>query len=550
MMNKLSLIIAISLAFSYVGVQAQCPTQAGTTITTDNETCAGLSDGSIRLDFSDATVPLSYAVFSLTTGDQVFPTITETAPSTVEFSGLPADSYFVTVFNIPVCFTPFTTPIDVGIDPDPVLQTGQVKTICSGDNVDYEILLTPVNDPPNTVFNWAVPVMSDGSSQGTAGIDVPTGTPGTLHITDLLVNTTTAPITATYTIVPSVSTCVGTAEDIVITIDPNPVIVPSQTKTICGGDAADYEILLQPLNTPAGTIFNWPVPVMSDGSVQGTAGVNVSADPAATLHITDVLVNSTNNNITATYTVTPSQNCTGLATDIVIIIEPTPVIQPAQVKTICSGDQVDLEILLTPLNTPSSSFFDWNTPVMSDGSSQGTAGTNVAADPAGTLHIADVLVNTTGGDITATYTVVPTHGTCPGVPEDIVITIISAPVILPAQGGTICSGSAVDHEILLNPPNTPAGVIFNWPVPVMSDGSVQGTAGVNVAADPVNTLHITDVLVNQTGAQITATYTITPTNGICIGLAEIIVFLVDPEPVIQPGQIKTICNKEAVDLEI
>ncbi|MCK7538016.1 MAG: hypothetical protein MZV63_47190 [Marinilabiliales bacterium] len=49
------------------------------------------------------------------------------------------------------------------------------------------------------------------------------------------------------------------------------------------------------------------VPVMSDGSVQGSTGTNVAADPAGTLHITDVFENYGITPITATYTVTPLQ---------------------------------------------------------------------------------------------------------------------------------------------------------------------------------------------------------------------------------------------------
>ena len=56
--------------------------------------------------------------------------------------------------------------------------------------------------------------------------------------------------------------------------------MPGQTKTVCSSVAIGKEILLVPANTPAGSVFNWPVPVMSDASVQGTAGTNVAADPS------------------------------------------------------------------------------------------------------------------------------------------------------------------------------------------------------------------------------------------------------------------------------
>ena len=124
----------------------------------------------------------------------------------------------------------------------------------------------------------------------------------------LFTNTTGAAQTATYTITPtSGAGCDGAAETIVITVDPEPVIIAGQTKTICSGDNVNLEVLMNPLNMPPGTLFNWPLPVMSDASGQGTTGVNISADPVGSFHITDVLVNSTGAAITATYTITPTQ---------------------------------------------------------------------------------------------------------------------------------------------------------------------------------------------------------------------------------------------------
>ena len=138
-------------------------------------------------------------------------------------------------------------------------------------------------------------------------------------------------------------------ETIVITVNPEPVITAGQTKTICSGDQVDYEVLLTPVNLPAGSIFNWSAPTMSDASVQGTAGSDVAADPAGTLQLTDVLENKTGASITATYTITPTSadGCEGDPVSVVITIDPEPVIVSAQTKTICSDDAVNLEVLMT-----------------------------------------------------------------------------------------------------------------------------------------------------------------------------------------------------------
>jgi gliding motility-associated-like protein len=353
-----------------------------------------------------------------------------------------------------------------------------------------------------------------------------------LHITDNLINFTGVPITATDSVTPTSSFgCVGATEDIVITIAPEPVVAPGQTKTICSGQSADFEILLTPLNMPAGTLLDWPVPVMSDGSAQGSAGSSIAADPAGTLHITDVFMNTTGVPITATYDITPSNGaCLGATETVVITIDPGPVVLPGQTTTICSGDPVNMEILLTPANLPAGTTLDWAAPTMSDGSIQGSAGVGVSADPAGTIHITDILINQTGAPITAVYTVTPTNGLCVGGAESIVVTIEPEPVIQPGQVKSICNGDAVNVEILLNPLNTPAGSTFDWPAPTMSAGPPQGTAGVNVAADPAGTLHITDILNNVTSSPITATYSVTATSGSCSGATVDIVITIVPDP--------------------
>ena len=85
------------------------------------------------------------------------------------------------------------------------------------------------------------------------------------------------------------------------------------------------------------------------------------------------------------------------------------------------------------------------------------------------------------------------------------------------------------------PANVPAGSLFNWPAPVISDASVQGTAGVNVVADPAGTIHINDQIHNYSAAPIQAVYTVTPVSQSgCAGTAIPVIITVNPEPVPQP----------------
>ena len=107
----------------------------------------------------------------------------------------------------------------------------------------------------------------------------------------------------------------------------------------------------------------------------------------------------------------------------------------------------------------------------------------------------------------------------------------------------------IGKEIFLSPLNIPAGSLFNWPAPAMSDGSVQGTAGVNVVADPAGTVHINDQIHNYSGAPIQAVYTVTPVSQFgCAGTALPVVITINPEPIPQviSGRDKICVNEKNI----
>jgi gliding motility-associated-like protein len=441
-------------------------------------------------------------------------------------------------------------PVVITVEPQPIIVANQVKTICSGSNVNYHVNLLPAGLPANTRYSWPDP---DGAGPATAGINVPES--NALTIIDLLTNTTGADITVTYMITPTVNgglNCTTLpAVSVVITVEPQPVIVAGQVKTICSGSAVDYHVNLIPAGLPSNTRYSWPDP---DGAGPATAGVNVPE--ASALTITDVLTNTTGSNITVTYMVTPTVNgglnCSTLpAVPVVITVEPQPVIAPTQTKTICSGSAVNYHVNLLPAALPSNTRYSWPDP---DGAGPASAGVNIPELNA--LTITDVLTNTTGAALTVTYMITPTVNgglnctTLPAVP--IVITVEPQPIIAPGQVKTICSGDNVNYHVNLIPGGLPANTRYSWGAPTMSDASVQGSGGVNVPES--NALTITDALVNLTGADITATYNMTPTvNGgfNCTTLPPVaVVITIQSAPVAQALSTIERCSGDPIAFDI
>ncbi len=168
---------------------------------------------------------------------------------------------------------------------------------------------------------------------------------------------------------------------------------------------------------------------------------------------------------------------------------------------------------------------------MSAGLPQGTARSNVAADPAGTLHITDVLINHGLTPITATYSVTPTSSfMCAGNPVNVVITINPEPDP-PAITGkdTLCIGeNPVVYTVPLHP-----GSQYTWNVP----------ASVGVKTFDVNS---NAIIITAAGTAGSGNITVAETNSYgCTGVAgSFTVVVMGPSPIATVAGDPTVCALE------
>jgi gliding motility-associated-like protein len=257
------------------------------------------------------------------------------SPRTVASANNITDVYSNTT-NAPVTITYTITPISVNgcigstftltvtVNPEPVVGN-QTAVICSDVALNYNLdaLLTSSGD----TFTYSV-ASSDN-------VNVPAGSPRTVasgtNITDVYTNTTTAPVTITYTITPiSSNGCVGSIFLLAVTVNPEPVVT-NQIGATCSTVALNYN--LDNLITGFGDTFIYSV-VSSDG-------VNVPAGnprtTASATNITDVYTNTTNAPVILTYTVTPigSNGCIGNSFTIVFTVHPNPIILPISNFELC-----------------------------------------------------------------------------------------------------------------------------------------------------------------------------------------------------------------------
>jgi hypothetical protein len=451
----------------------------------------------------------------------------------------PLDFTATNTTNAPILATIVVTPNFNHADKD---CTGPSKTFTITVNPTPSLTtsLTPADVCSNTPFNYIPASSTAGTSFAWSRADVaditPAGTTGTGNINETLRNKTNHPIAVTYHYTLTSLSC-SNGQDVVVNIKPEPVIAAGQTADVCSGNATNHYITLTNFANPGDDVtFTWNAPVLNPVSADFTGGdARVSA---SSVNIQDNFTNTTGAAGTATYTITPYKNgCAGVPVDVVFTVRSQPVLRSDLSKTVCSNTATGLNLLVTAASV-SADYFLILSRTMDAGLSAdaGNAVINPATPvPAGYLAN-DKYLNTTGVAKNITYRVRPVHAPdCFGAPVDIVITINPQPYILPAQTANICSGVAIGKEVLLSPANVPAGTVFNWNKPDMSDASGQGTAGVNVTADPAGKIHINDVINNYSLAPITATYYITATSTLGCSADQVAVTVtVRPEPLPKP----------------
>jgi gliding motility-associated-like protein len=435
------------------------------------------------------------------------------------------------------CSTIPAVPVTITVEPQPIIVAGQAKTICSGSAVNYHVNLLPAGLPSNTRFSWLDP---DGAGPATAGVNVPESSLNT--ITDVLTNVTGANITVTYVITPTVNgglNCTTLpAVPVTITVEPQPIIVAGQAKTICSGSAVNYHVNLLPAGLPSNTRFSWPDP---DGAGPATAGTNVPESALNT--ITDILTNVTGASITVTYQITPTVNgglnCSTIpAVPVTITVQSEPVGTPANLFA-CSDEAFSYNIQATSIDAGGNGVLSKFTFVVSSSDE-----TNVPTPPlldrtiATSAGLTGSFTNTTSGIVLITYTITPTNAIglgCPGASFDVVYSIRPEPKGPATTTEFRCSGETNNFNLqTLVIDNVVDGnsVPSKFKYTVSSSNPIVTFPGANRTTATV--ANITDTYVNKSNVPVTITYTVTPvslTVEECEGTPFDFKIVLRPEPV-------------------
>ena len=410
------------------------------------------------------------------------------------------------------------------ISPTPVITNAiQYDTICSGTPITFIPTTSLTPSPNGPFFAWANP-----ATTGITGASAATAANKFSNFNQTLNNTTANSINTTYNLIPSYNytgfSCTGSTFQIFITVNPKPNIANAAINA-CSGSAFSFDPTSIAGNIiPKGTQYTWTAPQYSDPSLlSGGSGlpqtpVPVYNDPP----ISQTLTSKSNGTLKATYNVfAMAGTCAANAAfDLIVTLSPLQDIVIKDTLFTCSG---------TPPTFPASANiqpglnFTWAAPQISPANS--VTGTGISAQITSTTLFAPTLNNQTTTTSYANFLITPNNGgTCIGKPFPVVVSI-SPTANVGTQTSIICSEASFKSS----PINVPQNTLYTWNSPSLSTGVSVIGSGQNLSINGDSSI-TGSLSYNGIDSGGTATYTVVPKNGNCIGKPFNVIVTVRPLP--------------------
>jgi len=396
-----------------------------------------------------------------------------------------AASYYVQT-TVNGCISP-RTQVDVTVTPVPNITSDSKGIICSGVPQSYTI----TSDVPTATFSW--------SRAAIAGISNPAVNNQTSStISETLINTSINAVNVTYVITPISGNCSGPPLNYIVTVYPTPVLTSPLTATVCDMNTDDYAVSF---NIPVNG-FSW-----SRAAAPGISNAPVSGQTATTIR--EVLFNTTNSPVTATYVFNfGTTNCSGTPTNLVMTINPEALVTSSPTGIACTG--FPQNYVLTS-NIPSATF-SWSRAAVA-----GVSNPAVNNQTKGTID--ETLINTTFNPVSVIYIITPIANGCPGTPFKYNVTVNpQLPAAVANSNSPVCQGSTVH----LSTPPVP-GATYLW-------------TGPNGYTSTQQNPDITNVTSNDAGI-----YTMVFTVRGCSSTPVQVVVNVDAPPLANAGPPQTVC---------
>lgn len=342
----------------------------------------------------------------------------------------------------------------ITVNPIPVLTAIASQTVCPSANTSA---INFVSNPVGATVDWT-------NSNSNIGI----GTSGTGNIAAFAgTNTGSSAISGNFAATPTLNTCVGTAQNFTITVNPLPVLTAVTSQTICPGSNTSA---INFTSNPAGATVSWTNSNTNIG-IGASGNGNIAPFTGTNAGLTS---------LTGNFIATPTLNtCVGPTLTFDITVSPLPT------ATIGSNSPVCVNATLN-LTSGGGTIYSWQGPDNFTSNSQNPSLANASLPMAGTYTVTVGV----GGTCQSTATVAVVVNPLP------VVTISSnSPV---CENGTInlTASGGVSYSWSGPPPNSFSSNTQNPSLsPATLDMAVNYTVTVTDANGCVNA-NVTTVVVN------------------------------------------------------
>jgi hypothetical protein len=396
--------------------------------------------------------------------------------------------------NVPVTVTFTITPVANGcsgapttatvlVNPKPNAAAAPVsQTICSASSISTIIVTGTL---PGTTFNWT-----------RNNVATVTGIPasGSGDISGTLTNTTFAPVTVTFTIIPVAGSCSGTPVTATVLVNPAPNVSASPASQAICSPGAIITIVLS--GSVPGTSFGW-----TRDNVSTVTGIAASG----TGNINGTLTNTIFAPVTVTFTITPAANgCTGTPITATVLVNPKPDAVAAPVsQQICTANPITTIVLTGNI---AGTMFNWTRDNIA----------TVTGIPAnGTGDISGTLTNMTLSPVTVTFTIIPTVNGCNGLPVASTVMVSPVPTVNPVGDMTYCAGTTTTPVTFSG---NVSGITYNWTnsnpaigLAPSGTGDIPSFMATNPGLSPISgTITVTPSMIGCTGTDMSFTITVDP----------------------------------------
>ena len=383
--------------------------------------------------------------------------------------------------------------VTVSFTSSSLVSAGVPQTICEGDDVNLN----------GTIGGSAV----TGTWSGGSGTFVPNATTlNAVYIPSAIENANGSALLTLTTNDPA-GPCAAASEDLLITINPSPVLSSVSEIDVCSGVPVNY-----PITSDVSSTFTW-VAQSDVALVNGESLTSVSSSG-----IDDVLDNTSSSIQTVTYLVSATALGSGCTNENQVV--------NVDINPVVSMDTPDSEVLCYDENTSNvffSSTFTGLTYAWSNNNSQIGLGLSGDSD-----ILSFTAVNTTAIIQTGVITVIPSINGCEGNSVNFEITVNPSSTVNDPGAITECDGAPTagivftgsDPLITYNWTNTNTGI----GLPIAGTGDISSFIATNLTNDPIQ-----------------ATIEVTPELNGCDGTAQTFTIDVNPSPEMNIPSDQTIC---------